>query len=196
MKGRRTSPPIIRIADPDNRLLSFHNLVELHVLSAIRRHHEVRLRAVRNAVRYLSERLDSHHPLLDHQMLTDGKNLFIERYGHYVNISDQGQLEMKQVLEVYLKRIERNRAGSPVRLFPFSRDIRNGLDNIESLPRTVSIDPGIRFGKPCIAGTRIPTAIIAERYAAGDSIEWLARDYERQAGEIEEAIRFEIRLAS
>ena len=63
-------------------------------------------------------------------------------------------------------------------------------------PEFISIDPRVRFGKPCISGTRIPTAIILERHQAGDSIDLLAKDYGRNGEEIEEAIRYEGRIAS
>ncbi len=123
-------------------------------------------------------------------MMTDGKELFIDTYGNLVNVSRDGQMEMKGVMAVYLKRIERDRTGLPARLFPFSRERH------EKSPRIISIDPRIHFGKPCIRGTRIPTSIIAERYVAGDSISLLAGDYDRQTEEIEEAIRYESRIAS
>ena len=42
----------------------------------------------------------------------------------------------------------------------------------------------------------IPTAIIAERYKAGESIDDLARDYDRERDEIPEAIRCELHLAA
>ena len=66
-------------------------------------------------------------------------------------------MAMKRVLEMYLDRIAWDDCGVPIRLYPFTRT------NVERSPKLVSIDPRIRFGKPCIAGTRIPTAIIAER---------------------------------
>jgi uncharacterized protein (DUF433 family) len=188
--GMRTFAPVVAVADAKANLLSFRNLVELHILSSLRRVHQVELRAVRRAIRFLRERLGSDHPLLDEQMLTDGKDLFIERYGELVNISQSGQLEMKRSLEVYLRRIERDKHGIPVRLYPFTRG------RIEQAPRVISIDPRIRFGKPCIAGTRIPTAIIAERHEAGDSLAQLAEDYGRPPEEIEEALRYESRAAS
>jgi uncharacterized protein (DUF433 family) len=182
--------PVITIADPASRLLSFRNLIELHVLSSIRRGHEVKLPEVRRAIEYLQRKFRSRHPLLERQMLTDGKDLFIEQYGGLINISRDGQMVMKQIMAVYLKRIEWDRSDLPIRLYPFSRE------RYEQSPRMISIDPKIRFGKPCIRGTRIPTSIIAERYEAGDSISLLAGDYDRQAEEIEEAIRYESRIAS
>lgn len=187
--GRAAFPPLVTIADSAHKLLSFRNLVELHVLSSIRRTHGVKVQAVRRAIKYLEKELDSRHPLLDRQMLTDGKDLFVNRYGQLVNISQHGQMEMKQVLSLYLKRIEWNK-DVPIRLFPFTRQ------QIEHSPRIISIDPRIRFGSPCIANSGIPTAIIAERLQAGESIAFLADDYGRTIEEIEEAIRYEGRIAS
>src|SRR5262245_22641986 len=72
------SKPLVIPADPKGGLLSFLNLVELHVLSSIRRVHQVKPKAVRRAIDYLHKSFHSDHPLLDRKMLTDGKSLFIE----------------------------------------------------------------------------------------------------------------------
>jgi uncharacterized protein (DUF433 family) len=184
------SAPLVPAADPRRGLLSFLNLVELHVLSSIRRGHRVKPKPVRRAIDYLRKTFRSEHPLLDRQMLTDGKSLFIERYGAYVNVSEEGQLQMKAVLEAHLERIEWDEKGLPIRLFPFTRS------RIENAPQLIAIDPRIRSGRPCIAGTGVPTSIIAERHEAGDSIALLAKDYGRSTEEIEEALRYESRAAS
>ena len=47
--------PLIDIADPTGRLLSFMNLAEQHVLGSIRRAHQVKLPAVRKAIDYLRQ---------------------------------------------------------------------------------------------------------------------------------------------
>jgi len=41
----------------------------------------------------------------------------------------------------------------------------------------ISHDPGIRFGKPCVAGTRIAVAEVLEWLAAGMSVEEVVADY-------------------
>jgi uncharacterized protein (DUF433 family) len=189
--GPAESLPLIDPADSMKPLLSFRNLVELHVVSSIRYIHKVKLSAIRDAIRYLRDELNSEHPLLDYKMLTDGKDLFVERYGQLINATQQGQMQIRDVLDQYLKRIERDELGIPVRLFPYSRPKAE-----ERSPRLISIDPRIRFGRPCIAGTNLPTSIIAERYAAGESIQFLVADYGREAKEIEEAIHYESRIAS
>lgn len=188
--GTGVFAPLIAVVDPARGLLSFLNLVELHVISSVRRVHKLKLKAVRRAIDYLRKKFPSEHPLIDRQMLTNGKDLFVEQYGELVNISEQGQLEMKIVLDAFLKRIRRDEKGIPIQLFPFTRP------RIETSPEFIAIDPRVCFGKPCIAGTGIPTRIIAERHEAGDSIALLAEDYGRPTEEIEEALRYESRAAS
>ncbi len=77
---------------------------------------------------------------------------------------------MRALLSAYLKRIERDDAGLAIRLFPFTPRLS------QDSPRLISIDPRVAFGRPVIAGTRIPTVEIAERYKAGDSIATLLRE--------------------
>lgn len=187
-KGRKTFRPIIVPASKEPLLLSFINLVEIHILDAIRREHKVSLEKVRKAIDYLKREFPSKHPLADQQFETDGVNLFVEKYGQLIGISQDGQLAMKEVLRAYMRRVERDMAGIPVRLYPFT------TTSIQSEPKLIVIDPRIAFGQPVIAGTGIRTATIAERYKAGESIGELADDYDLQPSQIEEAIRCELQL--
>jgi uncharacterized protein (DUF433 family) len=59
-------------------------------------------------------------------------------------------------------------------------------------PKVIVIDPFITFGRPVLAGTGIPTAIVAERYKAGESIKELAQDYDLLPQAVQEAIRCEL----
>ncbi len=139
------------------------------------------------AVTYLSRQFPSKHPLADREFETDGINLFLQKFGQLINISQAGQLAMREVLQAHLHRIERDVAGIPVKLYPFTRK----RDSQEE-PKAIVIDPRVSFGRPVLAGTGIPTAMIAERYKAGESVDDLANDYGRKRLEIEEAIRCEL----
>src|SRR3954463_14437723 len=57
---RRAAPGI---APPTRDFLSFTNLVEPHVLAAMRREHELKLETVRQAVRFLRRDSGQEHPL-------------------------------------------------------------------------------------------------------------------------------------
>lgn len=175
-------------------LLSFLNLVELHVLAAVRRKHSVPMPKVRAAIDYLKKntlrKSDQRHPLISSVLETDGLDLFIQRYGELINISKDGQISMREILSAALHRIERDTKGIPIKLYPFTRN-----ETINA-PSMVVIDPTLSAGRPVIAGTGLATEIIAERYKAGESIEDLALDYEREEAEIEEAVRCELRVAA
>lgn len=184
---------VIPAADVTRRMLSFANMVELHVLDSIRRQHYVELHIVRKAVAFLKREFDTKYPLADIQMETNGKDLFVGQLGRLINVSREGQLAMIEVLEQFLRRIERDPRGLAIRLFPFTRNTRMREESVLlNAPRIVSIEPTIAFGRPVIAGSRIPTVEIAERFKAGDSFELLAGEYGRPIAEIEEAIRCEL----
>lgn len=46
----------------------------------------------------------------------------------------------------------------------------------QSDPR-ISVDPNVHFGKPCVAGTRIPVRDVLELLRAGQSFEAITTDY-------------------
>jgi uncharacterized protein (DUF433 family) len=183
--------PIIEKPVKDDPMISFTNLIEAHVLNAIRRKHQVAMARVRKALDYLSDEFNSANPLAEHDFETDGLDLFVEKYGKLINVSKGGQIAMKEILRMYLKRIERDEKGIARQLFPFTRVVADGGYND---PKIVAINPRIAFGRPVINGTSIPTTIVAERYKTGESIAEIADDYRRKIEEIEEAIRCEFEL--
>lgn len=190
--GQREFKSIIHLPDKNLPLLSFTNLIEAHILDAIRYKHKVPFESIRRTVKYLERQSGSKHPLAEHWFLTDGKHLFIEKAESLINVSRDGQLAMRQIIEIYLQRVERDPQGVASRLFPFLSKRHELLQRPAELePRLVVIDPLVSFGKPVLAGTGIPTSIIAERFYAGESVRELAKDYGRQESEIEEAIRYE-----
>lgn len=188
--GPRFSEPLIVLPRPDEPLLSFTNLVEAHVLAAIRRRHGVPMQKVRPALEFLETELEVEHPLAHKELLTDGMSLFVEHLGRLVNLNRRGQLAVKQILEAHLERVDHDRDGLAERLFPFSR----GSENLRQ-PRVVVLDPRISFGRPAVAGTAVRTEVIAARLKAGESIHELAEDYEIPEEMIEEAIRYELAAA-
>jgi uncharacterized protein (DUF433 family) len=187
---RRRSLPVIHLDDPGRRYLSFINLVEAHILGAIRRRLGVKLPKVRRALDYVRREFQVARPLIDEAFQTDGLDLFVERYGRMINASRAGQQAMKEILGVYLRRIERDPRGLPIKLYPFTRETESSAVP-DSDPRLVVMSPTVSFGRPVVAGTGIPVSAIYERYKAGDSIAGLARDFRLETSAVEEAIRCE-----
>lgn len=185
-KGERFFEPVIVVASREPAMLSFVNLVEAHVLDAIRREYSVGLPAVRRTIVFLRQELGSKHPLAEQKFETDGRDLFIRKLGELITVSKGGQKAMPEVLDAYLQRIEWDLQGLATRLYPFTRQ----RELVQ--PKVVMIDPRVSFGRPVLAGTGIRTELVAERYKAGESIDELARDYDRNRVEIEEAVRCEL----
>lgn len=188
--GSRYFQPVIHLPNKDRHLLSFVNLVEAHVLDAVRRKYEVPLPKVRTAVAFLRRAFNTVHPLADQRIETDGRELFVRQVGQLISASQDGQLAMSALLDAHLKRIEWDPSGLALRLYPFTRK-RTAPE-----PKVVVIDPRVSFGRPVLVGTGIPTAVIADRYKAGESIAQLADDYCRDSLVIEEAIRCELAEAA
>ena len=168
--------------------LSFLNLVEAHVLAAIRRVHNVSLLKVRDALNYVKRELKIDRPLLSPKFQTDGVDLFVEELGNLLNVTTH-VYSFDEIMRAYLKRIHRDVKGAPVKLYPFLRK-----EDIEkpSAPSPVEIDPRVAFGGPVLVGRAVPTAVLADRFKAGDSTEDLAGDFEVSSFDIQEAIRCEL----
>jgi uncharacterized protein (DUF433 family) len=181
---------VIVPADPAHRLLSFMNLVELTVLGSIRRKHRITLPQVRQGVAFLRRAFPSRHPLADHAFLTNGIELFTEKFGKILNVTREGQVEIREALEGALRSIDRDPAGVPFKLYLPTADAGG------SRRGAIVIDPAVGFGRPIIDGTGIRTEVVLGRFRAGEPIESLASDYERTREEIEDIVRSEIRLAA
>lgn len=176
-QGTRTASAII--VTPEPRYLSFTNLVEAHVLAALRTRYRVKLAKIRTAVAYIDRTLKVKHALAREVFRTDGIDIFVDRLGSTVNVSRGGQETMRGFLEEHLERVEYD-DGRAVRFFPLHR---------ANAPRVVVVDPRYGFGRPTLCGTSVPVADIASRFRHGDDIEQIAADLEVTMAEIQEAIR-------
>jgi uncharacterized protein (DUF433 family) len=165
--------------------LSFWNLIEAHVLRALRNEHGVSMNALRQALSYAEKSLKIDRLLLNNELCTDGGRVLLDRYGKLIDLSASGQIAMRRVFNEHLKRVEWDERKFPVRLHPFP------YNNIGAVGRPVMIDPQIAFGRPVIARGGISTSVIAERIDAGETLGDLATDYDLCESEIEEAVLYE-----
>jgi len=178
-------PPVITPVDKQKKLLSFTNLVELHVLSLTRREFKVPMPVVRRTIAFLIKELGVKRPLAEQQLFTDRMDLFVEQLGDYMSASGSRQLQPRDIVHGYLERIERDKLGAPLKLFPLVRSLK---EDPQQAP-VIEVDPNIAFGRPVLAHTGIPIAALVQRWQAGESIASLAVDYEQPADVIEEVVR-------
>jgi uncharacterized protein (DUF433 family) len=190
--GQRFFKPLIVLPVPG--CLSFYNLVEAHILLSTRKKHCVEMPAIRRALDYVRRTYPSSHPLLSESFLTDGKDLFVKKIlavtgeEQTINVSSWGQLGLGSILDLYLRRIERDKSGWPVKLFPIRMNW--SADMSIDPPRVVVIDPDVSSGRPVVNGTGVMAEIIVGRFDTGEGISSIADDYGLNVSQIEEVIRY------
>jgi len=183
--GEGYSIPLISRPEPQDSRLSFNNLVEAHVLRALRVEHHVPMAHVRRALDYAQRECGIDRLLIRKELLAAPGEVFLQEYGRLLSLSRSGQLAMEQILEAFLRRVVRDAEGLPVRLYPFTSPASRRDQKV------VAIDPRISYGRPSIERKGISTAILVERLNAGETVEDLADSYGLTHDEVTEAIVYE-----
>ncbi len=105
-EGPKRFPAIITPASKRPPTLSFWNLIEAHVLRALRTEHGVPVKAVRKALAVAEAQFDIKRLLLSRELLAGAGQVFLKRYGDLMELTASGQMTMKIMLKAHLKRIE------------------------------------------------------------------------------------------
>jgi len=175
--------PLIPAADGKGGLMSFYNLAEAHILAASRYKHHVPLRSVRNALIHLQKRYPSPHPLLSRDFYTDGLDLFMKGMEDTENLSRQGQLGLKPILDLFLHRIDFDEKFRPKKVWPL---VKGQLET----EKVVSMVFGVSAGRPTVDGSGVPVMMLWQRNQAGESEEELAEDYDIDVSRVKKAIEY------
>ena len=157
--------------------LSYVQLIEVAFVAAMRRK-GLALDEMRRAYAHVRRAMQRDYPFAEERFKTDGIELFIEAYGELLAVGQHGRVVMREALEAatgsldYADRLV-------ARWHPRGRD------------KPIIIDPRLSFGRPVVEGTGVPTLALAQRFNAGESIDFLAHDFALSREKIEEALRFE-----
>lgn len=161
--------------------MTIYNLVEAHVLRALRTDHGVALAELRAAMDCSQKKLQLPRLLLSPDLRTHAGQVFLDRYAELINLSASGQLALRKLFEDHLQRVEWDEWQFPVRLYPYLQGTARSSEQV------IAIDPRVAFGRPVIRRPGISTAAIADRLDAGESVDALAEDYDLSRDEIEQA---------
>lgn len=164
--------------------ISFNNLVEAHILRALRTRHGVRVAALRDSIEYTERKLQIRHLLLSGELRTAGQDILLDRLSKLITLSRSGLRAMRQMLEVHLDRVDRDADALPFRLYPLRPTWSPDR-------KPIVIDPRIAFGRPSVAGSGVSIAALVCRYDAGESLRELAHDYRLDVSQIQDAVFYE-----
>lgn len=148
---------------------SFYNLVETHVLRAFEAQSWSEVRGILLGIR---EQVDA-------QVLADQR---LGDHLHKLAAASPRPGEFRMRVEAAMGQLEYE-GGRAFRYFPSLWD---------GAARTLAVCASTCFGRPCIAGTRVPTDAVASRFRAGEPVDSLAEDFGTTRELIEDAVRFEM----
>lgn len=60
----------------------------------------------------------------------------------------------------------------------------------------ISMNPDVRFGKPCITGTRIDVATVLGLLATGETVETVATEYQLSVEQVRAALAYAAHVAA
>ena len=184
-RGQGQFRPLIKPATKEPPVLSFWNLVEAHVLKALRTEHGVSIKAVRQAIDFAEKKLQIERLLLSPELRSSAGELFLDRYGELIHLEASGQLAIRQMFEAHLKRVEWDTARFPVRLHPFV------TADLPSDRMPIAIDANVSFGRPVVVSAGVSTAAIARRIDAGETPDAVAEDYGLTLDDVRQAVLYE-----
>jgi len=176
--------PVIRRPNPEDSRLSFANLVEAHVLRSLRTRHGVPMNKVREALAFAEQQCGIERLLTRKELKATPGRIFFDEYGKLTELSKGGQLGLREVWKAHLELLVHDVAGFPIRLFPWTTAERG-------FRKSIVVDPLVSFGNPITVKRAISTAVLADRFDAGEPLASLARDYSLTETEVQDAIVYE-----
>lgn len=174
--------------EPDTRAvaISFWDLIDVFVAGQLREH-GVSMPTVRKVYAKLASDWGISHPFCRHELLSDGKEVFVRGLDKY------GEDEIYEALT--------RQKAFPKLILPFLQRI--DYDQMTDMAArwriadNVVLDPRLCFGQPVVEGAIVPTYLLAEAFDAnGRDAELVAAWYGVTAAEVEAAVRFESGMAA
>jgi uncharacterized protein (DUF433 family) len=187
-RGQHVYPPVIRPEPSGDDSVSWGEFVETNLLASYRSR-GVTLQRLRPAVQRLREEFGTPYPLASAAPYLDvaGREL-VSRVQEEEGVDPELQLVVIRNGQLVL--------AAPAQGFADRADFTGDGGTVVAL-RTeadtpdVRIDPLRQTGQPVVRS--VPTAVLAEGFRAGESVQELAALYDLEIGQVFQAIRFEMR---
>ena len=167
-------------------LLTFEDLISMRVITFLRAL-GYSFHKIREAESVLRATTDHPRPFATDDIWAEKerpKDIFGEMTAALLVATRHGQMAFRQLFQEHLVNVSG---------LTFNE---KGIATTWTPRLDIRLDPKVQFGRPCIAGTRIPTGDIAGMVTGGDSIEFLARSYRLKRKQVETAIKWEAELAA
>jgi uncharacterized protein (DUF433 family) len=170
-------------------LLSFKDIAEAYMLYVLRHVHNLSAQSLRDSLLNLRKETKRSHPLFDLDIQVFSRDLLLDipprgkRGRQVVNLSQNRQLALGEVIDIFKKRILKDSQGHTLRVFPwryFTED---------NSARPVSIDPEVLSGRLVVTGTRIPVSVLLGMKESQRTTQQIAENYGLDIDTVEKALR-------
>jgi uncharacterized protein (DUF433 family) len=164
----------VRFAVP---LLSFRDVAQAYYVQIVRKHFHLSMAQTREVLRLVRQESRAQYPLLGKNVVLFFKHVILikpargKQPRRNIDLTQNRQLGISEVIDLFKTRIQRDKQGEGEKLFPW----RYWTPGDETQP--VEIDPRVMSGRLVVTGTRIPVQILWNRTQANESIARLADDY-------------------
>jgi uncharacterized protein (DUF433 family) len=189
-RAGRVYPPVIREDSSTDEAVTWGEFVETRLLAAYRAR-GVSLQRLRPAVQLLRREFGTAYPLATAQP-------YLDVTGRELVMRVQDQTALERPLWLVVVRSGQLVLADPAQEFTDRAEF-SGPDGVVSGLRTetdtpdVRIDPLRQTGQPVVRS--VPTAVLAEGFRAGESVDVLAELYDLSTDHVLQAIRYEMRAA-
>jgi uncharacterized protein (DUF433 family) len=169
---------------------SFSDLISLFVVRELHKR-GMHFADIQRAEEWLRRLWKTDRPFVSSLIQTDGRNVLIEGEaipaGAGGPVSGQADAADMSGQQVWIEAIKD-------RLAQVHYDEGDGVAEYWTPAEGVIVDPRIQFGEPVLAGTRMPTRVLAE-VAEGRGLEAASRDMDVSLDAVRAAVAFERELA-
>ncbi len=156
--------------------VNFLTLIEMYVFYRMREN-KIQPRQILEYHSFLRKLHNTEYPFATSKILLSGKSLYMHHNGQLMDANETFQHVMKDVILPWAEQIEFD-DGIAARFYP----LRN--------KKTVVVSKSHQFGEPTVSGTNIKTSTVHRLYSSGESTEFIARLYELERQQVEDAIEF------
>jgi len=192
----KSYPPVVRHQQTGRDTATWGEFVECRLLAEFRES-GVPMRRLRPAVERLRSETNAHYPLASAKLWLkpEGRELFM-------SVQDEVDLDRRLRFVVRTGQYALPEWTKPAQRF--AESVQWSSDSEDAIPlviwlddaRLIQVDPERGFGDPVIAGRGIPTSVLAELYAAGESVPQIASQYDLSERQVRAALDHEHVLVS
>jgi uncharacterized protein (DUF433 family) len=162
--------------DPNNRAVNFYTLIEFYTFYQLRSK-GVSSQKIQRAHKIIAQELKTPYPFATN-IRTDGKEIWYEYLDELISANGKQQLEIKEILEPFLHKLEFGKNNLAELFFPLDKS------------KNVVVDPKRQFGQPIIAGRNLRIETIKKLYEGGESKKNICLLYDLKPSAVDDALRY------